>query len=972
MAYGAPRLVGRDAELGTLAAAVSAARRGDRTAVILEGDVGLGKSRLAAETMRRFVEPKDAVCLGYGVELTGSEIPYRVTTDLLRSLTRGVGLDLVREAAGPYAPALVPLLPDIAGGRVPDGDPEATPARVLPAFVATIEQLATDRLVWLLVEDLPWVDAPSRDLLAYLLRVIQRAQLLIVVTMRTHDPATDPVIPEAVADWARLDGVTRLHLAPLEPQLIAELVAELAGGATTAAMDRVVRDSQGSPLLAEQLVAAGLDERGAEQSVENPMLARLRRLEPDSLRLVQLASLGEGHLDHQLLQSAFDASDEVFDAAVDRAMQVGLLVYLPEEREFRFSHPLLRAAAEATLTPGDRLRDHRRWGRVLSAGDGPRLDPGLLIASAHHWAATNDRNETFAVSLAAAREALRLGAATETADLLSQAWTLWHRIPNPDQLADRGRDDLLLDLAYAMQSADRLSEQIAIFEEEIALSRQVASDGGRLRTLCLRLCAEDLRNLVGAPADESLRLEALAAADELLALPASRLLVAALNGLGVQQHFTDGRMFERRLEVAREVGSSADIAFSAAELAWHRLSDGHCAEALQVSTSALESCSTVIDYMFVEGARAGALGWSGELDAAVAQLDRTLSRLPDPDLSPSEWVMTALRAVQWRTAIGDWDATAALLERCERLRLQEWAAEIRVLSCASTFAVLRGDIDAAARRAEAARARLGPHEAVADQVKYVASLASANVAAAQDDYQQALELLEPSLRLLAEAATVEHWPGVAMAAEAAADCADTNGGLTSDMLALVSRVVEGLPRTGGCMHAWYLHASTDLARARGRDREAEWADACETWRRLGSIPPLGWASYRRAAALVRDGDRAAAQQPLSEAWQMAGRLGAAPLRDAAVRLSRRARVPIADTATPTAGRAGGRLAVLTERETEVLRHIASGMSNREIAETLYISEKTVSVHVSRILTKLQVTSRAKATAVALEDGLDLR
>jgi DNA-binding NarL/FixJ family response regulator len=105
---------------------------------------------------------------------------------------------------------------------------------------------------------------------------------------------------------------------------------------------------------------------------------------------------------------------------------------------------------------------------------------------------------------------------------------------------------------------------------------------------------------------------------------------------------------------------------------------------------------------------------------------------------------------------------------------------------------------------------------------------------------------------------------------------------------------------------------------------------------------------------------------------MAGRLGAAPLRDAAVRLSRRARVPIADTATPTAGRAGGRLAVLTERETEVLRHIASGMSNREIAETLYISEKTVSVHVSRILTKLQVTSRAKATAVALEDGLDLR
>lgn len=200
MAHGASCLVGRDAELGRLADAVSDAREGVRTAVVLEGDAGLGKSRLASETLHRFGEPKDAVGLGYGVELTGPEIPYRVATDLLRTLARDVGVDPVREAAGAYAPALVPLLPSLAGAGDLAGDPEATPARVLPAFVATVEQLATERPVWLLVEDLPWVDAFSRDLLAYLLRAVQDAQLLILVTMRTHDPATDPAVDEVVAD----------------------------------------------------------------------------------------------------------------------------------------------------------------------------------------------------------------------------------------------------------------------------------------------------------------------------------------------------------------------------------------------------------------------------------------------------------------------------------------------------------------------------------------------------------------------------------------------------------------------------------------------------------------------------------------------------------------------------------------------------------------------------------------------------
>ena len=173
------------------------------------------------------------------------------------------------------------------------------------------------------------------------------------------------------------------------------------------------------------------------------MLARIRRLDPDTLRLVQLAALGEGHLEHRLLARAYDAPEAAFDTAVDRGLQVGLLEYRPEDREFGFAHPLLRQAAEATLAPGDRLRGHRRWGEVLSSAEAHHDDPRLLIAAAHHWAATDDDAETFMASLAAARETRRLGAATETADLLLRAWELWDRIPDAEALADRPRDDLV-------------------------------------------------------------------------------------------------------------------------------------------------------------------------------------------------------------------------------------------------------------------------------------------------------------------------------------------------------------------------------------------------------------------------------------------------------------------------------------------------------------------------------------------------
>src|SRR5262249_47022101 len=159
----------------------------------------------------------------------------------------------------------------------------------------------------------------------------------------------------------------------------------------------------------------------------------------------------------------------------------------------------------------------------------------------------------------------------------------------------------------------------------------------------------------------------------------------------------------------------------------------------------------------------------------------------------------------------------------------------------------------------------------------------------------------------------------------------------------------------------------DLALAQRSDSAGAWVEVCDGWRRLGHVRNLGAAAYRLAGALLREGDKPGASTALTEAWEIAARMGAGPLRDSAVRLSRRARVPIkpSDGRGVESGRAAGRLAQLTDRELEVLRHVASGKSNAEIATTLFMSPKTVSVHVSHILAKLDATSRTQATAVAL-------
>jgi DNA-binding CsgD family transcriptional regulator len=164
----------------------------------------------------------------------------------------------------------------------------------------------------------------------------------------------------------------------------------------------------------------------------------------------------------------------------------------------------------------------------------------------------------------------------------------------------------------------------------------------------------------------------------------------------------------------------------------------------------------------------------------------------------------------------------------------------------------------------------------------------------------------------------------------------------------------------------------EASRVEGAGDPAAWVESIAAWEAIAFPYPAAYARLRLAEAALAAGDDATAAGALAASWETAISLGARPLAAALTRLARRARValPGAEAGVPDTSAGAGGDRALTPREREVLGLVAAGRTNRQIGEELFMSEKTASVHVSRILAKLEVSTRGEAGSVAHKLGLD--
>jgi DNA-binding CsgD family transcriptional regulator/tetratricopeptide (TPR) repeat protein len=967
------RLIGRDTELAELEAALTGAAEGRPSLAFVAGESGVGKTRLLTELMRRAGDDGTLVLAGETLDLGGEgELPYLPLVAALRPLARGGDpalTDALRAGVAPLLPG-----PDSETADPDQGGGDATgQARLFEALLSLLDALGRERPVLLVIEDLHWADRSTRAALAFLARSLTSERVLIVASYRSDELHRRHPLRPLLAELERGPHARRVALEPLTRDELAAQLADILGAAPAAdLLERLWSRCGGNPLFGEELLAAGLDGRGAApDTLRDALMLRVERLSEPAQDLLRLVAVGR-RLDHAVLEAASALDPRELRAALREAVE-GHILAVADDDAYRFRHALLREVVEDDLLPGERSELHLTLAHALE----PRLeaDGGAQTAAAvaHHFAAAGDEPAALAAAVRAATAAERVHAYGEAAALLERALELWPRVPDAEARAGAGRVALLARAADATGALGDPARQLALLE---------AAFGG------LDAAAE--------PARAARILESTARAQR--HLNRARASIATL---------------ERGLElVERGDGDPAVLADLLAGLARARMIVAHFGDAIRVAREALEAAAAA-GLPVVEGRARDTLGFAlamtGDVEAGTAELrdairiarehdDRqglgeaynnyaevlhTLGRSDEARAMVAEGRQAVAGrwpiAMAWLDArlaeiafdVGEWELSEASLP--DPRRWTGLQARVGIELRKAALALGRGDHAAAAARLEeveplaadssepqvlggigAVAAELRRREGELEAARAAAGAWLARIAYCREDATGVSALSLAGVSIEADAAERARDVGDAEA-EAAA---------LSRIEPLIARLDAAAGAGRPVEHAALLSARAEATRAAGRPDAARCEAAAAAWDDAGRPEPAARMRWREAEAHVAARDRDPASEAARAAHGTASRLGAGWLRGEIEGLAARARLAL-EAASPEPAEPPEETPFgLTARERQVLALLADGASNREIGATLFMAEKTASVHVSRILSKLNARSRTEAAAVA--------
>ena len=213
------QLIGRENELARLVALLQQAAAGEPVVALVSGDAGIGKTRLIAELAAQAAKREFTVLSGRCAEL-GDSVPYLPLADALRDATTGPSADGALLDALATRPVLSRLLPDRGSSGQPGGDvPGMAQQQLFGAVLGMLAEIAADRPVLLILEDMHWADRSTRDLLTFLSRVLHRERVAVIATYRTDDLHRSHPLRGVVGELLRLPSVTAIELgrSPIRP-----------------------------------------------------------------------------------------------------------------------------------------------------------------------------------------------------------------------------------------------------------------------------------------------------------------------------------------------------------------------------------------------------------------------------------------------------------------------------------------------------------------------------------------------------------------------------------------------------------------------------------------------------------------------------------------------------------------------------------------------------------------------------------
>ncbi|WP_081282506.1 BTAD domain-containing putative transcriptional regulator [Mycobacterium asiaticum] len=374
--------VGRGPELEHL---LSAGQTAGTHAVLIAGEPGVGKTRLAGEWSQRAYEQGAIVLYGRCDEDLGA--PYQPFAESLRSLVPCVGADRLRglrgaEALLPLVPGLPDVVPDLASPA--RADPDTERYALFDAVVALLEIASAASQVVLVLDDLHWAAKPTLLLLRHLLRFGDRARVQVVGTYRSTDLDRSHPLAAMLADLHRDGTADRVHLNGLDADDVTAYVAE-AGYDDEELAHALASVTGGNPFFLIEALRH-VDESGGvwdqstlPQGVREAVSRRLSRLSPEANTALSAAAVVGSRFELQLVEEVIGS--DLIDA-FDEARQAGLVL---EEHggRYRFNHAIVRQSLLAELASVRRMRLHQRIATTLEALRGAQEE--LLAELAHHY-----------------------------------------------------------------------------------------------------------------------------------------------------------------------------------------------------------------------------------------------------------------------------------------------------------------------------------------------------------------------------------------------------------------------------------------------------------------------------------------------------------------------------------------------------------------------------------------------------------
>ncbi|GAA0911039.1 helix-turn-helix transcriptional regulator [Virgisporangium aurantiacum] len=948
-----PLLVGRGAELAALGSAGQGVLDGRPTTVLVSGEAGIGKSRLVSE-FAASLGPQWSTVTGGCLELGAQQFAYTPFLQVVRRLVGWADSPVI----GPGS-VLRSLLP----GDHPAPGPVGTGRfRLLRELLALIEKVSWVRPLLLVVEDLHWADPASCELFAYLARNLDHLRVLLIGTIRTGELGPGHPVRQLASELSRLPEVTALPLEPLSVAQVGEQLTAIDGRYDPARATATHRRSGGNPLFVEALAAAESTKTGGHGGdtgypLRALLLERVARLPKPAQHVLAVASVASGAIRHELLALLAELADEELDGALQELVEREQLV--ATESGYRYRHEMIREAVYRNLLPGRRRRLHAKAAAVLAEQPGLATQGHPATELAEHWHLAGQPDRAFSAALIAADKAHSRLAHEEELRFLERALDLTHpddaggrlallrraaTVAGPAGAAERGLRHCtnalaLLDAGHDPIGVARLLAERARFKNRLDLSGRDDLERalGLLRPdepsyplglVYTELAMDDeVRSRFAAATEHATRALRVAEAldDEGLRCRALAVLGVAEGGAGATDAAV-ARLAEAQ-RIASAVGDSATLVGSMQWKAYALLLGGRFEEVIVAAKDALRMAESVGLYRragpMLTVNLAGALLALGRWDEALQSAERALS--DDPEALGAMVLRGMLAYIH--LGRGDIDLAGQLMTGFARLH--------------DAPATMRNYLFwvAVELQCDLAIVRCRPEEADEPVDRFLKHT------------RDQLGHGEPELRaLLAVARVLRARLGAAprnqaVAARVAAARADL-----ADLVAN-SRVTTPL------LGAYRLALDAELRPG----RLADWDRATAAWRDLRHVPELTRCLIRSAEVALANSNRAGAQSRLREAHDLATGLRSAALLGQISALSQRARL---EPVTPPANPAG-----LTNRELDVLRVLARGRSNRQIAAELFISPGTVSVHVSRVFTKLGVSTRSEAIAYVGDQGL---